>query len=225
MSFFVYQIAFASQDDAVDIIQTIQVDAISLNSTAADIESFIKTSSPLECKRVDVPERKSKIPSRPSKPRHQSWNCSYTHQTLSELLNIQMSDGVITYLYHSTAYDNAQDFEKIKLYIRGVHKKLESAGLTSDQTNSKNFMTYTENDGKGASAPSFSQHLKAKRAVLCDGLPVTFLVSVNANAVPSQNIYKAGIKMERSHQQLHCENINTDEKALDDAWNTHSKPK
>lgn len=223
LSFFVYHAAFAGQDDAVDIIQTIQIDSISLNSSAEDIEAYINTKPSLTCKRVDAPERKSKIPSRPSKPRHQSWNCSYAHKTLSEMLNIQMSGGVITYLYHTTGYENAQDFEKTKSYIRGIHKKIEAAGLTSDQTNSQNFMTYKENDGKGGSAPSFSQHLNAKRVVLCDDLPLSFLVSVNANTLPSQDIYRAGIKIERSSRPLACENINTDEKALNDALNNWKK--
>lgn len=223
MALFVYKPAFASQGDVIDIIQTIQIDTLSLNSTAEDIEAFIKTKPSLDCKRVDAPGRKSKIPSRPASPRRQSWNCSYAHKTLSEMLNIQMSDGVITHLFHETGYENAQDFEKTKSYIRGIHKKLEAAGLTSDQTHTQNFMTYTENDGKGGSAPSFSQHINAKRAVLCDGLPVSFLVSVNANTHPSQNVYRAGMKIERSSRPLHCENINTDKKALNDALNTRKK--
>ena len=217
LSFFVYHAAFAGQDDAVDIIQTIQIDGISLNSSAEDIEAFIKTRPSLACERVDIPKREHRLASRPPTPRYQSWKCSYAHKTLSEILNIQMSGGVITHLWHETGYENAQDFEKTKSYIRGLHKKIEAAGLTSDQTNSQNYMTYKENDGKGGSAPSFSQHLNAKRVVLCDNLPLSFLVSVNANTLPSQDVYRAGIKIERSSRPLTCENINTDEKALEDA--------
>ncbi len=214
LSFFAYHTAFAGQDNAVTIIQTIKINDISLNSTAEEIEAYIKTKPSLECQRVDVPERKSKIPTRPSTPRYQSWNCSYAHKTLSEVLNVQMSDGVITHLLHETGYDKAQDFENIKSYIKDVHNKIETTGMTADQTNSQNFITYKENNGKGGSSPSFSQHINAKRTVLCDGAPVSFLVSINANTLPYQDVYRAGIKIERSLHQLHCKNISTDEKSV-----------
>ncbi len=217
LSFFVYHAAFAGQDDAANIVQTIQMKGISLNSSAEDIEAYIKTRPSLTCNRVDVPKRESMIPSRPPKPRQQGWTCSYAHKTLSEMLNIKMSDGVIIYLLHEIGYDNVQDFEKTKLYIGGLHKKLQAAGLTSDQKHKQNFMTYKENDGKGGSSPSFSQHLNAKRTILCNGVPVSFLVSVSANTAPYRGIHRAGIKIERSPHQLHCEDINTDEKALKDA--------
>ncbi|QDE25970.1 hypothetical protein [Paremcibacter congregatus] len=207
MSFFVYQAALASENDAVDIIRTIQIGGLSLNSTPDDIEAFIETKPSLECKRIDVPERKSKIPSRRSSPRQQSWNCSYSHKTLSEVLNIRMSDGVISYLNYETGYDKTQLFEKTRLYIRGIHKKLEAAGLTSHQKHLKNFMTYEEKDIQGGSAPVFMQHLNAKKTVSCDNIPIYFLMSMNANTLPSQNIYRAGMKIERSRKPIHCKNI------------------
>ena len=207
MSFFVYQAALASENDAVDIIQTIQIGGLSLNSTPDDIEAFIETKPSLECKRIDVPARKSKIPSRRSSPRQQSWNCSYSHKTLSEVLNIRMSDGVISYLNYETGYDKTQLFEETRLYIRGIHKKLEAAGLTSQQKHLKNFMTYEEKDIQGGSAPVFMQHLNAKKTVSCDNIPIYFLMSMNANMLPSQNIYRAGMKIERSRKSIRCKNI------------------
>ena len=87
MSLFVYHAAQASQSDAVvDIIHTIQIEEeLSLNSTADEIEAFIATKPSLKCKRIDVPERKSKHTARLSSPRQQNWTCMYSHKTLGSV--------------------------------------------------------------------------------------------------------------------------------------------
>lgn len=207
MSLFLYTAAYAGQSDAVDIISTIQIEGLSLNSTADDIEAFINTKPSLDCQRGDTPERKSKIPSRPSTPRRQSWNCKYAHKTLSQVLNIQMSGGVITYLGYETGYEAADLFEETREYIKEINEKLEDAGLTSDQTNSNNSLTYQEQDIQGGSSPAFMQHLNAKKTALCDSVPIFFRASLNANKVPSQELYRVGMKAERSPSPIHCKNI------------------
>ena len=196
--------AYAVQNTVVDIVHSIEIDGLSLNSTADDIESHIANRPSLECERVDVPEHKSRHSHKSPTPRQQNWICLDTDPKLPQVLNIYMSGGVITYLYYETGYDAPEPFEKVKTHIKSVNKKLEAAGLISNQTNLNNFMTFKERDVQGGSAPVFIQQLRAKITVTCDSSPMSFHVSLNSYHVPSERVHKAGMTIERGKTSIHC---------------------
>ncbi|KKJ77924.1 hypothetical protein WH95_05765 [Kiloniella litopenaei] len=206
VSLFASYSAYASEDNTVAIIQDIELENLSLKSTASEIEAFLASYPSLQCQRVDVPERKSVVKSRPPKPRQQNWNCMYSEQIKSQILNVRMSGGVVTFLRYEKRDQESDFFEEAKAYIGDVNKKLEASGLVETQTNSPDFMTYDAKDIEGGSAPVFMQQLNARKKAMCNDLPVTFSVSLNTNSMPSQNVYSVGMKLERSPTPLDCKN-------------------
>ncbi|WP_417452654.1 hypothetical protein [Kiloniella sp.] len=204
VSLFAPYSVYASEDNTIAIIQDIELENLSLKSTASEIEAFIASYPSLQCQRVDVPERKSKVKSRPPKPRQQSWNCMYSEQIKSQILNVRMSDGVITLLSYQKRDQEPAFFEEAKAYIGSVNKKLKESGLVETQTNSPSFMTYDAKDIEGGSAPVFIQHLNARQKAMCDDLHVTYSVSLNTNKIPSQSVYAVGMNLERSGHPIDC---------------------
>jgi len=198
------QVADAGPGNSADIFQNIKLDGLSLKSTASDIEAFIASNPSLNCQRVDAPETKRAFSKRPPKPRQQSWTCQYSDKTTAKFLVVHMSGGVITHLHYDTRRPDPEFFAKSRAYIAGINKQFEAAGLVSDQTNSKNFKTYKEQDIKGGSSPVFHQQLNATIAATCDGTPIFFRAVLSANKTPSQNIYGVGFKIERNTHPINC---------------------
>ena len=207
LTLFINSVANAGNTSVVDIIHDIEIDGISLTSTAEDIESYISSQPSLACERVDVPQRKSMAPNRAPKPRYQYWSCVYAHNITPQNLKVQMSGGVITYLSFEKGYETPKSFNTVKNHFADINTRLKAAGLTSNQTNSKNFMTYTGGDVEGASSPTFTQQLRARATVMCDNLPVSYLVKLSANKTSSQNSNKVGMTIERSTHGLQCDAV------------------
>lgn len=196
-----YQMVQAEYDNVAGVIHDIEMDGLSMKSTDKDIEAFISAHPLLQCNRVDVPESQSMNKKRPPKPRWQSWTCFYTHKTLSQILNIHMSGGTIVHLDYQTGYEDPKDFEKTVSHFRSLYQRFKNTGIPEDQSDPKNKMTYVDQDVVGGSSPSFMQNLHLVTEVKCEDLPVPFDVSLNANNIPSQDVYRAGISINRKNYQ------------------------
>tara|TARA_B100001989_G_scaffold251669_1_gene231429 strand:- start:5716 stop:6366 length:651 start_codon:yes stop_codon:yes gene_type:complete len=199
-----YNLSYASSGDALSIIRDIEFEGLSLNSTAEDIEAFLSSKPDWQCQRVDNPESERHPGSnRPPTPRYQSWSCVDYNPANPETFLIKMSGGVMTHFKYDTSYKDAGTFDKIASYIKDLNVKFEATEL-STQTNDKEYRSYNEQDIQGSSSPVFMQNLKVKIQPECEGTPIFYLVSVNSNKMASQNIYRAGVKIDRSTYPLGC---------------------
>lgn len=200
------QISCASDRETVDLIRDIQVEGLSLKSTAEEINAFISSKPSWQCQHTDIPETKSKYPHRPPSPSLQNWTCAYSHQALFENLHISMLGGVIIRFKYEIAYSDTTSFDKMASYIKSVSKDFKATDQF-DTAFTKNFAIYKEDDGFGSSVKIFRQNLDIKASPQCDGVPIYFKATLGSFKIPSQNTYRASIKIERSDNPIHCTNI------------------
>tara|TARA_R110002072_G_scaffold75666_1_gene177975 strand:+ start:814 stop:1491 length:678 start_codon:yes stop_codon:yes gene_type:complete len=206
------QIAYASDKETVDLIRNIQVEGLSLKSTAEEINAFISSKPSWQCQHLNSParENKSKHP-RPPSPSVQNWTCTYTHQSIFENLHISIIGGVTVRFNYEIAYSDEASFDKMAAYIKSLSKDFKATDRKAtdrfDKAFTKNFAIYMEDDGFGSSVSSFRQTLDIKTLPQCDGVPIYFKANLSTYKIPSQNAYRAGIKIERSNNPLHCTNL------------------
>ncbi len=196
--------AYAGDISAVLAIDKVQLNGLSLNSTADEITDFIAANPNLKCKNTDTPERQSKLANRPPSPRQRNWNCAYSHPTNSQILKVQMTAEFITRLSYETGYDSDEDHDKITNYIRTINDDLKKAGLKEKSMDSNNYSSYKETETEGASNPIFMQHLYTKISPKCDGKSAFFKLSISSSKIPSQNVYRAALKIERNLNSVNC---------------------
>lgn len=196
--------AQASSEDLPDIFQNIELKGLSMMSSAQEINAFLEKTPDLQCRFTDTPARTSKIPNRPTQPRQRNWNCSYSHPTLSSTLTIKMIKDDIVYLHFDTRYTEEEDLDKVTAYIHKTYNDLKEAGLKEHGSHNKNYIEYSAGDSEGASSPVYSQFLRSKFTTTCGGEPDTYALLFSSSKMKPQNIFGAGLKIERQNSYLHC---------------------
>ncbi|MCS5597614.1 MAG: hypothetical protein NZ828_10190 [Alphaproteobacteria bacterium] len=190
--------ASAEKIQAIDIVRSIQLDGISLQSKVDEVERYIASNPSLECKHTHVAARKSPFPNKPSIAEKKAWLC----QSKGRNLEVQMVEGVIMVLKHSLGYDEAKDYIEATQGIRDTYESLRAAGLKDKALDPDNYVSYYEHDAQKLPEAISHQKLSAKITGKCRG--ELLKLSMDSNKAPILSSYGAYIKIEQIALSKRC---------------------